>query len=203
VLLLDEADVFLSQRSKQDMKRNALVSVFLRVLEYYNGLLFLTTNRVGTIDEAFKSRIHLSLYYPPLDKTQTRDIFRLNIAKLKVIEQERSRMTGEPALVIKEREVLEFADKHYEELARSTGCWNGRQIRSAFQIASSLALYAYTNAAQEARDRGQQPPAAPMLDRALFEKVQLSTQSFDRHMKKESGGMEMEIPRRGSFHQDY
>lgn len=63
VLLLDEADVFLSQRSKDDMKRNALVSVFLRVLEYYNGLLFLTTNRVGTIDEAFKSRIHLSLYY--------------------------------------------------------------------------------------------------------------------------------------------
>lgn len=63
VLLLDEADVFLSQRSKLDMKRNALVSVFLRVLEYYNGLLFLTTNRVGTIDEAFKSRIHLSLYY--------------------------------------------------------------------------------------------------------------------------------------------
>ena len=63
VLLLDEADVFLSQRSKHDMNRNALVSVFLRVLEYYNGLLFLTTNRVGTIDEAFKSRIHLSLYY--------------------------------------------------------------------------------------------------------------------------------------------
>lgn len=63
VLLLDEADVFLAQRSKYDMKRNALVSVFLRVLEYYNGLLFLTTNRVGTIDEAFKSRIHLSLYY--------------------------------------------------------------------------------------------------------------------------------------------
>lgn len=66
VLLLDEADVFLSQRSKLDMKRNALVSVFLRVLEYYNGLLFLTTNRVGTIDEAFKSRIHLSLYYVSL-----------------------------------------------------------------------------------------------------------------------------------------
>lgn len=63
VLLLDEADVFLSQRSKSDMKRNALVSVFLRVLEYYNGLLFLTTNRVGAVDEAFKSRIHLSLYY--------------------------------------------------------------------------------------------------------------------------------------------
>lgn len=71
VLLLDEADVFLTQRSKSDMTRNALVSVFLRVLEYYNGLLFLTTNRVGTIDEAFKSRIHLSLYYVSLTNSKT------------------------------------------------------------------------------------------------------------------------------------
>ncbi|SCO90709.1 related to TOB3 (member of AAA-ATPase family) [Fusarium oxysporum] len=199
VLLLDEADVFLSQRSKQDMKRNALVSVFLRVLEYYNGLLFLTTNRVGTIDEAFKSRIHLSLYYPPLDKTQTRDIFRLNIGKLKQIEAERHRMTGEPALVIKENEIIDFAAKHYEELARSTGCWNGRQIRSAFQIASSLAIHNYANQAEAARSRGQSPPAAPVLDRNWFEKVQMSTQSFDRHMKKEAGSYDSEMPMRSTF----
>ncbi|KAK5994038.1 hypothetical protein PT974_07478 [Cladobotryum mycophilum] len=191
VLLLDEADVFLSQRSKLDMKRNALVSVFLRVLEYYNGLLFLTTNRVGTIDEAFKSRIHLSLYYPPLDKTQTTEIFRLNIAKLRLMESERQRMTGEPALVIKDDEILDFATKHYEDLARSTGCWNGRQIRNAFQIASSLALHNYTKDAELARSKGQLPPAAPVLDRRLFDKVQISTQSFDKHMKKEGEGMMM------------
>jgi len=40
--------------------------VLLRVLEYYEGILFLTTNRVETIDHAFKSRIHLSIAYPPL-----------------------------------------------------------------------------------------------------------------------------------------
>ncbi|KAH6689766.1 hypothetical protein F5X68DRAFT_74560 [Plectosphaerella plurivora] len=200
VLLLDEADVFLSQRSKHDMKRNALVSVFLRVLEYYNGLLFLTTNRVGTIDEAFKSRIHLSLYYPPLDKSQTRDIFRVNISKLKEMEAERHRMTGEPALIIKEAEIIDFASRHYEELARSTGCWNGRQIRSAFQIASSLALHDFTTKAAAARGRGQLPPAAPVLGRSLFEKVQMSTQSFDRHMKKEAGAFDSDLPLRGTFH---
>ncbi|KAF7561033.1 hypothetical protein G7046_g3103 [Stylonectria norvegica] len=200
VLLLDEADVFLSERSKHDMKRNALVSVFLRVLEYYNGLLFLTTNRVGTIDEAFKSRVHLSLYYPPLDRTQTREIFRLNITKLKEIESERHRMTGEPALVIKDSEILDFANKHHEELARSTGCWNGRQIRSAFQIASSLALHNYTIQADLARSRGQSPPAAPVLDRDLFDKVQMSTQSFDRHMKKEAGTYDADLPLRSTFH---
>ncbi|KAI1406381.1 hypothetical protein F4819DRAFT_245501 [Hypoxylon fuscum] len=201
VLLLDEADVFLAQRSKTDMKRNALVSVFLRVLEYYNGLLFLTTNRVGTIDEAFKSRIHMSLYYPPLDKTQTRDIFRLNITKLKEIETQRHEMTGEPMLAIKENEIIDFAGRHYEENARSTGCWNGRQIRNAFQIASSLAHHNYTHAIEAARGRGQQPPAAPILDRGLFEKVQMSTQSFDRHMK-ESKGFDADLPLRNTFYEE-
>ncbi|KAI8168695.1 hypothetical protein K4K49_000312 [Colletotrichum sp. SAR 10_70] len=37
VVLLDEADVFLEERSLQNLERNALVSVFLRVLEYYDG----------------------------------------------------------------------------------------------------------------------------------------------------------------------
>ncbi|PYH43521.1 uncharacterized protein BP01DRAFT_402635, partial [Aspergillus saccharolyticus JOP 1030-1] len=45
VLLLDEADVFLAERSADNVDRNALVSVFLRVLEYYEGVLFLTTNK--------------------------------------------------------------------------------------------------------------------------------------------------------------
>jgi len=50
VVLLDEADVFLEQRSLADLQRNALVSVFLRVLEYYDGILVLTSNRVGKSD---------------------------------------------------------------------------------------------------------------------------------------------------------
>lgn len=42
VMLLDEADVFLAARDRRDLKRNAIVSVFLRSLEYYSGILFLT-----------------------------------------------------------------------------------------------------------------------------------------------------------------
>lgn len=201
VLLLDEADVFLSQRSKQDMKRNALVSVFLRVLEYYNGILFLTTNRVGTIDDAFRSRIHMSLYYPPLDKAQTRDIFRLNVAKLREIESQRHQLTGEPAMLIKEAEIVEFASKHYEDHARLSGCWNGRQIRNAFQVTSSLARHNYTDQMALAKSRGQQGPAGPVLDRTLFEKVQMSTQSFEKHMRETRGG-DLDLALHNTFHQD-
>jgi SpoVK/Ycf46/Vps4 family AAA+-type ATPase len=67
ILLLDEADVFLEARSTSDLERNKLVSIFLRVLEYFEDFLFLTSNRVDNIDAAFESRIHLSLRYDGLN----------------------------------------------------------------------------------------------------------------------------------------
>ena len=66
ILLLDEADVFLTERTN-DPNLNALVSVFLRELEHYGGILFLTTNRVKSFDEAILSRIHLALNYQDLN----------------------------------------------------------------------------------------------------------------------------------------
>jgi SpoVK/Ycf46/Vps4 family AAA+-type ATPase len=69
VVLLDEADVFLEARQESlgDGTRNALVAVFLRELEYFSGIVFLTTNRIETFDQAMKSRIHLALEYSPPD----------------------------------------------------------------------------------------------------------------------------------------
>lgn len=55
VLLLDEADVFVRRRDN-DINHNAVVAVFLRTLEYFNGLLFMTTNRLEDIDDAIISR---------------------------------------------------------------------------------------------------------------------------------------------------
>ncbi|KAI5917275.1 P-loop containing nucleoside triphosphate hydrolase protein [Camillea tinctor] len=73
VVLLDEADVFLEERTLTDLQRNALVSVLLRVLEYYDGILILTSNRVGTFGQAFKSRIQLALHYENLTTPQRRE----------------------------------------------------------------------------------------------------------------------------------
>ncbi|MCJ1308129.1 hypothetical protein MMC25_001781 [Agyrium rufum] len=67
ILLLDECDMFLEARSTADIRRNRLVSVFLRQLEYYRGVMFLTSNRINDFDAAFESRIHLTIHYPPLD----------------------------------------------------------------------------------------------------------------------------------------
>jgi hypothetical protein len=55
ILLLDEADVFVRTRG-DDLEQNAVVAAFLRTLEYFHGLLFMTTNRVDEIDDAILSR---------------------------------------------------------------------------------------------------------------------------------------------------
>jgi hypothetical protein len=84
IVLLDECDVFLEARSTHDLERNKVVSIFLRTLEYYQGILFMTTNRVDNIDAAFQSRIHVSLEYPDLTQESRRQIWRnfLTVASL-------------------------------------------------------------------------------------------------------------------------
>lgn len=64
VLLLDEADVFVLRRN-EDVERNAIVAAFLRALEYWEGLLFMTTNRPDDIDEAVLSRCAAIIDYQP------------------------------------------------------------------------------------------------------------------------------------------
>lgn len=55
ILLIDEADVYVHERGS-DICQNAIVGVWLRVLEHYRGILFLTSNRSTIIDDAIMSR---------------------------------------------------------------------------------------------------------------------------------------------------
>jgi len=59
----------------QDIYRNKVVCTFLRTLEYYEGIMFLTTNRVQTFDEAIASRIHLMIKYEPLSEANRRIVW--------------------------------------------------------------------------------------------------------------------------------
>ncbi|KAK3109650.1 hypothetical protein LTR53_016861, partial [Teratosphaeriaceae sp. CCFEE 6253] len=98
ILLLDEADVFLEERSLHELERNKLVSIFLRVLEYYEGIMFLTTNRVQTFDAAFQSRIHISLNYQELDGKSRKTVWQ-NFLKQHDIAQASARERPVKALI--------------------------------------------------------------------------------------------------------
>lgn len=72
VMLIDEADVYIRQRAN-DIDHNAVVASFLRTLEYFHGLLFLTTNRVDDVDDAIASRcIATIVFEPPLPEDAKR-----------------------------------------------------------------------------------------------------------------------------------
>ena len=76
ILLLDEADVFLEERAPKDIACNGVVSVFLRTMEYYQGIMLLTTNRVTEFDLAALSRIHLKVKYDDLKSVVKSEIWR-------------------------------------------------------------------------------------------------------------------------------
>lgn len=62
ILLIDEADVYIRKRDNS-MEHNAVVASFLRQLEYFSGLLFLTSNREEDIDDAIRSRCSATIRY--------------------------------------------------------------------------------------------------------------------------------------------
>ncbi|KAM7183495.1 hypothetical protein V8F33_013542 [Rhypophila sp. PSN 637] len=200
ILLLDEVDTFFSARSKSDAAttKNGLVSEFLRVLDYYDGILFLTTNRAGVLDEAFKSRIHYKIYYPNLSLEQTLDIWNLNIKRTQQIEKELCKAEGRQPLHINESELLDFAKFHYEEGLKQGkgGHWNGRQIRNAFQVARSLAYYEHgireeellREAAAGNRDSGVMLSGPPVLDVSHFRTMHDITASFEKYCNATRGG---------------
>lgn len=114
--LFAQADVFLEKRSLRDIERNAVVSVFLRHIEYHRGILFLTTNRVATFDEAFLSRFHVALHFDTLNFEIKSSIWQSFLKKVG----------------------SQLPDTVFAELAEKN--LNGRQIKNACQTASSLAL---------------------------------------------------------------
>jgi SpoVK/Ycf46/Vps4 family AAA+-type ATPase len=117
ILLIDEGDVFLEERSLHELERNKLVSIFLRLLEYYEGILILTTNRVETIDKAFQSRIHISLEYPDLSTDSRLKIWR-NFLASATLE-------------------VRLTEQQITELSRLP--LNGRQIKNVLKTAQLLA----------------------------------------------------------------
>ncbi|KAL1851352.1 hypothetical protein Daus18300_012598 [Diaporthe australafricana] len=166
VVLVDEADVYLESRQPGDVQRNGLVSVFLRAVEYYKGILFLTTNRVGQFDDAFISRIHVVLRYEKLRPNDRRQIWEGFFEKL---EKERGNQIR----------ISKSAKKYVLEDKEMTGIpWNGREIRNAFQTAVALAQYKFaTSEDTEAGDKA-------VLDRDHFEEVCKMTTDFKKYLKK-------------------
>jgi SpoVK/Ycf46/Vps4 family AAA+-type ATPase len=91
-------------------------AVFLRSLEYFEGLLFLTTNRLSIFDEAFKSRIHVVINIDSLTSESRKQIWDNFL-----------------------RPIIPDVDIHLDELAAKD--INGREIRNLISMAVGIAKH--------------------------------------------------------------
>ncbi len=89
-------------------------------MEYYEGILILTTNRIKTFDVAVQSRVNLAIRYQDLSVEDRKKIFR------NFYNQLTTDNCGEL------KPIKEYMDDFDEEL-------NGRQIRNVFSSAMALA----------------------------------------------------------------
>jgi len=112
VLLLDEVDVYVRKRGT-DLEQNAIVGVFLRVLEYMNAVMFMTTNRADDIDDAIASRCTAKLTYRTPTFSEQCRIWRV--------------LTSTAGMKMSEKSIARVA-KRYPDLS-------GRDVNKLIQLA--------------------------------------------------------------------
>lgn len=153
----------------------------------------MTTNRVGTLDEAFRSRIHIQLYYDNLSMTSTEKIWRNSLQRIR-------RETAEAGTAIEfdEEDIVEWALDHYQRNEEGMKIWNGRQIRNAFQTALALAVYERKKKiAEVAKKEGKSPEQVEKRKRFRvtymrtrhFQDVDKATEEYYDYLKQTHSGL--------------
>ncbi len=117
ILLIDEADVYIRSRG-EDIVQNAIVGVFLRLLEYYRGVIFMTSNRGEEIDDAIISRATAWIRYNRPHKDMLKELWTILGNQYKV----------------------KFTDKELDTLVEMEGLEHisGRTVRNLLKLARML-----------------------------------------------------------------
>jgi len=113
VMLLDEADVYVRSRG-EDLTQNAIVGVFLRVLEYQSSILFLTTNRPENVDDAIASRCIAKIEYKSPTPIDQKRIWR----------------------VLADNAKISITDQDINEIVEKNSGLSGRDIKNLMKLAS-------------------------------------------------------------------
>jgi len=113
ILLIDEADVYVHERGN-DINQNAIVGVFLRVLEYHSSILFMTTNRPDIIDDAIASRCIAKIDYKYPTIEQQKQIWRI--------------LADTSNISITDGTINEFVEKHNK--------FSGRDIKNLIKLSN-------------------------------------------------------------------
>lgn len=134
--------------------------MFLRVLEYYQGIMFLTTNQIAEFDVAIPSRIHVAIRYETLKEKQMEAIFTGFLDEL-----------DDKGLVDQYDEIKDWL----EEVVYKEG-FDGRQIRNIVTTALGLA--------RAESDRGQSNKLKKAHMKRAFSNVSAFKRDFNTQMQR-------------------
>lgn len=118
ILLIDEADVYIHERG-DDIHQNAIVGVFLRVLETYRGVLFMTSNRATIIDDAILSRATAFITYEYPSYEDLKRIWH----------------------VLSQNYLVEFTEGEIDQLAARFKGISGRRVKALLKLARLAARH--------------------------------------------------------------
>ena len=164
------------------------VPAFLRALEYFNGIIFMTTNRLGTMDVAFQSRIQVAIEYPTLTESTRRKIWTVFIKRLDNRDSRKE--------ILSDRKFLESQSL------------NGRQIRNAMKLAQSIAITERNEAFPVQDRKSMDQSLAPLKIRHLRQSIKetlVLEQYFSRVVQDRQAGLgaavggQLESRSRGGF----
>lgn len=113
VTLIDEADVYIHERGN-NIEQNAIVGVFLRTLEYFSSLLFMTTNRPDIVDDAIASRCIARIDYTHPTEIQQKKIWR----------------------ILADQSKIELSDEVIERFVEKNNIFSGRDIKNILKLAN-------------------------------------------------------------------
>ncbi|EFW98530.1 hypothetical protein CMQ_4382 [Grosmannia clavigera kw1407] len=140
-------------------------------------------------EPAFKSRVHLSLYYPRLGLDAVLKLCEVFLHKTK----EAMQRPGALQFRIKEDEIFSFAKRHHESLHKQ-GTWNGRQIRNAFQTAIALVEYDIIKQTSTSKK--------PSLGKKQFKVVAEASRKFGDYLIRTLQGFDDEIAAKDQWRND-
>ena len=142
ILLLNEADQFLSSRSSgvgssADQMHNQMQNIFLEQIENFKGMLIATTNLLENIDKAFSRRFNYKIEFKKPDEAQRIELWKkmlpahapyekdfdvLTLAKYNLTGGQINLIVKNTAYKVAVREEAVFSLKDFEEeIARERG----------------------------------------------------------------------------------
>ncbi|MCJ1477330.1 hypothetical protein MMC13_006001 [Lambiella insularis] len=161
------AETFLTPRTRAFPEHDGVRSALFEILDQYKGVVFLESSKLDKVDEAFRSRIHFSLYFPPLSQDQTLGIWSTNIDK--VVEN--------GVAAVDKADILKFA---LNELRASNGV--GGRSSPPSRALSPLRGITRGKMMQESIKRVVEDSVRPLpkLERKYFDMVLSSDQALPR-----------------------